>query len=360
VYIGFAAGVGKTYRMLEEAQDLRRRGVDVVLGAVESHCRRETAALLLGLEQVPLRRLEYRGVSVSDMDVDAVIERRPALVVVDEMAHANAPGCRNRKRYQDVLQILEAGIDVLCAFDVQRLESRKEVIQRAAGVSVRETVPDHFLQRADQVVSIDLDPEDLIERVRRGKIVPAGEIAPALAGPFRKETLAPLRELALREVANSLDRANPALIGGRPETQRIGRGDRLMVCVSSLSPRAGDLLNRGFRLAGRLSTDWALVYVETPAEAPDRIGAAAQRQLVETIAQAQQLGATVVRLRAIDVVGALVAYANEAGFGHVMIGRSRGRWWERALRRSRMDRLVRAAEGLDVHVISFPSGEGGR
>jgi two-component system, OmpR family, sensor histidine kinase KdpD len=360
VYVGFAPGVGKTYRMLEEAQDLRRRGVDVVLAVVESRGRRETAGLGRGLERVPPRRLEYRGLTATDVDIDAVVARSPRVVVVDEIAHVNAPGCRNQRRYQDVLQILDAGIDVVCAFDVQQLESLREVVQRATGMSVRETVPDSFLHRADLVVSLDLAPEDLIERLRAGKIVSPDQIEPALAGLFRKEILSTLRELALREVANSLDRASASSIGGDRHARQVRRGDRLMVCVSSLSPRASDLLNRGFRLAGRLGTDWALVYVETPAEAPERIGAAAQRQLVETIARARELGASVVRLRATDVVSAIFAHAREAGFGHVMIGRSRGRWWERALGLSRMDRMVREANGLDLHVISFEGDESGR
>jgi two-component system sensor histidine kinase KdpD len=360
VYIGFAAGVGKTYRMLEEAHHLRSRGVDVVLGVVESHGRQETAALAKGLEQVPLRSLEYHGVSVADMDVDAVIARRPQLVVVDEVAHANAPGCRNKKRYQDVLQILDSGISVISAFNIQHLESLRDVVQRAARVSIREVVPDSFLFQADQVVNLDLAAEDLIERLRAGKIVSPDQIERALSGFFRTDTLATLRELALREVAQSLDRATSESAGGDEPHRRVGRSDRLMVCVASLSPRAGDLLSRGSRLAGRLNTDWALVYVETPEEAPERIGAAAQRQLMETIAKARDLGARVVRLQATDVASALLAYAEKAGIGHIMIGRSRRSWWQWPFHRSLMDRMVRDASGLDLHVISFEGDDGDR
>jgi two-component system sensor histidine kinase KdpD len=352
VYVGFAAGVGKTYRMLEEAHHLRRRGVDVVLGVVESHGRPETAALAAGLEQVPLRRLEYRGVTVADMDVDAVIARRPQLVVVDEIAHANAPGSRNKKRYQDVLQILDARISVVSAFNVQHIESLRDVVQRVAGVSIRETVPDSFLAKGDQVVNLDLATEDLIERLRAGKIVPSDQVERALAGFFRAETLATLRELALRQVAQSLDRAASESSGDSGHHRRVGRGDRLMVCVSSLSPRARDLLSRGARLAGRLNTEWALVYVETPAEAPDRIGAPAKRQLIETIAEARELGARVVRLEANDVASALLGYAREAGIGHIMIGRSPRRWW-RPFGGSPMERMLREGIGFDLHVVSF-------
>jgi two-component system sensor histidine kinase KdpD len=357
VYIGFAAGVGKTCRMLEEAHDLRKRGVDVVLGVAESHGRPETAALARGLEQVPLRGLEYRGLTVADMDVDAVIARRPQIVVVDELAHANAPGGRHNKRYEDVLQFLDAGISVIGALNIQHVESLRDVVQRTARVSIRETVPDSFLHQAHQVVNVDLAAEDLIDRLRRGKIVSPDQIEAALSGFFRRDTLAILRELALRAVADSLDRATSR--SAPPAQHRVvGRRDRLMVCVSSLSPRAGVLLHRGFRLAGRLNIDWAVVYVETPAEAPGRISAAAQAQLVETISKARELGAHVVRLQGDEVAPSLLGYAKEAGIGHIMVGRSARRRWERLFRRSLLDRMVRGAVGLDLHIVSFEGPQG--
>jgi two-component system, OmpR family, sensor histidine kinase KdpD len=354
VYIGFAPGVGKTCRMLEEAHHLRRQGVDVVLGVVESHGRRDTAALAFGLEQVPLRSLEYRGVSVTDMDVAAVIARRPEVVVIDEAAHTNSPGCENKKRHQDVLQVLEAGISVVCAFNIQHLESLRNLVQRVARVPIRESLPDSFLNQADQVVNLDLATEDLLERLRAGKILSADQIPQALDGFFRPDTLAILRELALREVAKSLDRA------GKEGPWRAVGSDRLMVCVSSLSPRADELLHRGSQLAGRLNTDWLLVYVETPEEAPGRIGDAAQRQLAATIARARELGARVVRLEATDVPAALLDYAREAGIGHIMIGRSQRPSWSWPLRQSLVQRLVRDAAGLDLHIVSFTEGGGGR
>src|SRR6266403_378914 len=215
VYIGSAAGVGKTYRMLQEAHDLRRRGIDVVVGFIETHGRAETAALVEGLEVVPRKRTEYRGVPVEEMDVDAVRARKPTVAVVDEIPHTNAPGSHNRKRYQDVLALLDAGINVIGAMNVQHLESLNGLIERATGVAVRETVPDSFLKKADQLVNLDLAVEDLQERLRAGKIYAPEKIPWALENFFKDQNLATLRELALREVAESLDRAGVAK--GAPE-----------------------------------------------------------------------------------------------------------------------------------------------
>src|SRR5437870_9909728 len=206
VYIGPAAGVGKTYQMLEEAHALKRRGVDVVLAFIETHGRAETEALVEGLEVIPRRRMDYRGVTVEEMDLDAVLKRHPQLAVVDELAHTNIPGSRNRKRYQDVLELLEAGINVICAFNVQHLESLNDLVKQATDVVVRETIPDSFLKQADQVVNLDLAVEDLVERLKSGKIYPADKVPWALQHFFQDNNLSTLRELSLREVAESLDR----------------------------------------------------------------------------------------------------------------------------------------------------------
>jgi len=206
LYIGFAAGVGKTYRMLEEAHALARRGVDVALGFIETHGRADTAALVDGLEQITRARIEYRGVSIEEMDVAAIIARHPEIVVVDEIAHTNAPGSRNRRRFQDVLEILDEGISVIGAFNIQHLESLNDVVERATHVKTRETVPDSFLREADQIVNLDLDVEDNLERLKGGKIYGQEKIPWALENFFTSEKLATLRELALREVAESLDR----------------------------------------------------------------------------------------------------------------------------------------------------------
>jgi two-component system sensor histidine kinase KdpD len=356
VYIGFAAGVGKTYRMLEEAHALQKRGVDVVLGFIETHGRAETAALIEGLEYVPRRRVEYRGLAVEEMDLDAVIARRPQVALVDEVAHTNTPEARNRKRYQDVLDILEARINVICAFNVQHLESLKDIVERATRVVIRETVPDSFLKRADQVVNLDLAAEDLLERLRAGKIYDKEKVEWALAHFFKEGNLATLRELALREVAESLDRTIPAEGAGVPAPR--GANGRLMVCISSFSPRAATLLRRGSRMAGRLNTDWYVAYVETPAEAPHLIDAEAQRHLLANIEKARELGAVVVRLQGADPVTALLSYARTHNVGHIMIGRTHRPWWQQFLGRSFVVRMVREAADFDLHIVAHEDENG--
>ena len=361
LYLGFAAGVGKTYQMLLECHELERRGVDAVIGFVETHGRAETAALVEGLEVVPRRRIEYRGVVVEEMDLDAVLARKPEVVVVDELAHTNAPGSKNRKRYQDVLEIIDAGINVIGAFNIQHLESLNDLVDRVTGVTVRETVPDSFLRAADQIVNLDLAVEDLLDRLRGGKIYAADKVPWALEHFFKGQNLSTLRELALREVAESLERASEA-------EARRGSGDagtattrgRLLVGMSSFSPQAARLLRRGSRMAGRLNTDWFVVYIETPGEAPDRIDAEAQRALLGNIERARELGAEVVRLKAKDPVTALIDFARSHGVGHILVGRSHQPWWKQLLGRSVPLRMVKEATDVDVHVVSFADEEDAR
>lgn len=353
VYIGSAAGVGKTYRMLEEAHELKARGVDVVLAFVEPHGRAETAALVEGLETVPRRRFEYRGVVVEEMDLDGVLARRPQIAVVDELAHTNVPGSRNRKRYQDAQTLLDAGINVICAFNIQHLESLNELVQRVTGVAVRETVPDSFLKQADQVVNLDLAVEDLLDRLRAGKIYAPDKVPWALGHFFKPENLSTLRELALREVAESIDRSVAAQVKAGETAPHVATAERVMVCLSSRPPRATELLHRGSRMAGRLNTDWFVVYVETPEEAPTRIDAEAQRHLLDNVQKARELGAEVVRLRARDPAAALLDFARSHGIGHILIGRAHEPWWRRLLGRSVMRRLVDEATGFDVHIVSL-------
>src|SRR5437016_514971 len=321
LYVGFAAGVGKTYRMLQEAHDLRRRGVDVVVGFIEPHGRPETEALLDGLEIVPRQRTEYRGVLVEEMDLSAVLRRKPQVAIVDEIPHTNAPGSPNRKRYQDVLALLDAGINVIGALNVQHLESLNGLIERATNVAVRETVPDSFLKQADQVVNLDLAVEDLQERLRAGKIYALEKIPWALENFFKDSNLATLRELALREVAESLDRAGAARRD--PELKAAGR---VMVCLASNPPRAKTLLSRGSRMAGRLNTDWFVVYVETPEEAPNLIDSEAQRHLLQNIEKAKELGAEVVRLKSSDPAQAILDFARTHGVSNIVEGRSLQPW----------------------------------
>jgi two-component system sensor histidine kinase KdpD len=357
LYLGFAAGVGKTYRMLEEAHALRKRGVDVVVGYVETHGRKDTEALVEGLEVIPRRATEYRGVTVEEMDLNAILARKPAISIVDEIPHTNVPGSRNRKRYQDVLDLLGAGINVIGAMNIQHLESLNDLVQRVTGVVVRETVPDSFLKQADQVVNVDLAIEDLMERLQSGKVYAPEKVVGALENFFKDQNLVTLRELALREVAESIERGADGH-GKHPGGARLAaeRG-RVMVCMSSYPPQATALLRRGSRTAGRLNTDWFVVYVETPKEAPDRIDSEAQRHLLSNIELARELGAEVVRVKGHDPVHAILDFARSHGVGQIIIGRSHQPWWRQLLGRSVPLRLVKEASGLDLHIVSISEEE---
>jgi two-component system sensor histidine kinase KdpD len=352
VYIGSAAGVGKTYRMLTEARALKQRGVDVVVGFIETHGRAETAALLEGLESVPTRSIEYRGVTLREMDVDAVIARKPTVALVDELAHTNVPGSRFRKRWEDVLALIDAGINIISAVNVQHLESLNDVIQQTLGVTVRETVPDWVISQADQVVNIDLSAEDLRERLAEGKIYGREKIPAALENFFTAENLTTLRELALREVASSVDRVREAIVRRETGQAPLPRtADRIMVAMSSDPPRTASLLRRASRIAGRLNTDWFCVYVQTPHERADRIDATVQRRLVDNIQKAQVMGAMVVKLEDADVPGALRKFAREQGVALVILGASRRTWWQRLRRRTVVDAMIDQPSGLDLLIV---------
>jgi len=353
LYIGFAAGVGKTYRMLEEAHALRLRNVDVVIGFIECHGRPETAALVQGLEVVPLRQVEYRGVVVEEMSLNKILKRNPAVALVDELAHTNVPGSRNKRRYLDVLELLDAGINVIGAFNVQHLESLNDLVERLTGVVVRETIPDSFLRQADQVVNLDLAVEDLQERLRAGKIYPTDRIPWALEHFFKEQNLGPLRELALREVAESVERATVARpIADRSPGAQTSTRSRVMVCVSSGSPRTPHLVRRGSRMAGRLNSEWFVVFVETPDEAPDQIDSETQRHLFANIEKAKELGAETIRLKSRDPVQAILDFAASHNVGHIIVGRSMQPWWKQLLGRSIPLRLVRQGARFDIHIVS--------
>jgi two-component system sensor histidine kinase KdpD len=328
--------------------------VDVVLAFIETHDRLDTAALIEGLEVISRQRVEYRGVVVEEMDVDAVLKRRPQLAIVDELAHTNAPFCRNKKRYQDVLELLEAGINVICAFNVQHLESLNEMVKQATGVIVRETVPDSILKRADQVVDIDLAVEDLIDRLKAGKIYAPDKVTWALENFFQPEKLTVLREIALREVAESVDRAVSAKVGDDDAGRRAAASERVMVCLPTRPPPHGAmLLRQGSRLAGRLNTEWFAVHVETKQEANHRIDSTMQRYLLEDEQRARDLGAEVVRLRSENTVDAVLDFARAHGVRHIVVGRSHKAWWRRLLGQSPVFKLVTAAAGFDLHIVSL-------
>ncbi len=355
LYVGSAAGTGKTFRMLNEAHALRQRGVDVVVGFVETHGRAETEAQIRDLEIVPRRRIEYRGVSIEEMDLEALIARRPRVALVDELAHTNVPGSTHAKRWQDVMALLDEGISVISAVNVQHLESLNDIIQRTLGVMVRETVPDWVIGTADQVINLDISAEDLRQRLLEGKIYAADKVSTALTSFFTPENLTTLRELALREVASSVDRAREEITrrdatDGGPRTV-----DRIVVGMSSDPPSTTVLLRKASRIAGRLNPDWYCVYVQTPEESVARIDATLQRRLVENIQKAQAMGAEMVKLQSSDVAAALCQFAREKRANLIIVGQSKRSWWSRLRRRSVIDRLVKNRDGIDVLLVALES-----
>jgi two-component system, OmpR family, sensor histidine kinase KdpD len=353
LYIGSAAGVGKTYRMLNEARELRDRGVDVVIGFVETHGRKDTETQIGDLEIVPRKRIEYRGVVLEEMDVDAVLARHPEVALVDELAHTNVPGAKHAKRWEDVIELLDEGVNVISAVNVQHLESLNDVIAETLGVTVRETVPDWVVAAADQVVNLDISAQDLRQRLTDGKIYAKEKIPSALANFFTEENLTTLRELALREVASSVDRTREQIVG-TPKTV-----DRVLVALSSDPPQSAVLLRKASRIAGRLNTDWYCVYVQTPEETADRIDATVQRRLVDNIQRAQAMGAEVVKLTGTDVAATLLKFAAEKGVTLILTGQSRRPWWQHPLRGSVVAQLVKNGRGLDILVASAVDREDG-
>jgi len=353
VYIGAAAGVGKTYQMLEDARGLKRQGVDIVIALVETHHRAETTALIGDLEQVPLRRIEYRGVTLAEMDVEAVIARHPEIAIVDELAHTNVPGSKNHKRYEDVIDLLDSGISVITAVNIQHLESLNDVIARTTGVKVRETIPDHFLRRADEVVNVDVSVDTLRTRLRQGKIYGVEKIEQALNNFFRKGNLSALRELALRQVAE--DQAEKAQdYREREGLERAVIPEKVMVCMASRGS-AKRLLRAGSRIAGRLSSDWYAAYVETPREEPGRIKPTDYAALQENIRLAKELGAKVVRLKGRRVADALINFARREGVTHVIFGQSARSRWDILLHGSIINRFL--SEVRDAMVQVVPLGD---
>jgi two-component system sensor histidine kinase KdpD len=349
VYIGAAPGVGKTFQMLEDAHLLKKQGVDIVVAVAEAHGREDTKAMIDHLECVPMRQIEYRGVTLKEMDVDAVIARHPAIAIVDELAHTNVPGSKNSKRYQDVLDLLAAGISVITAVNIQHLESLNDVVNRTTGVRVRETVPDHFLRRADEVVNVDVSVDTLRTRLRQGKIYDVVKIDQALNNFFRKGNLSTLRELALRQVAT--DQATKAHdYREREGLDQAVIPEKVMVAIASRGS-AKKLLRVGSRIAGRLASDWYAVYVETPNEEMGRINPKDYVALQENIRFAEELGARVVKLKSRRVADALIDFARREGITHVVFGQTSRSRWDILWHGSIINRFLREVRDATVQVV---------
>jgi two-component system sensor histidine kinase KdpD len=352
IFLGAAPGVGKTWEMLSQGVRRREAGVDVVVGVVETHGRKETAALLEGHEVVARRQVDHMGHSLGEMDLDALLERCPALALVDELAHTNAPGSRHPKRYQDVEELLDAGIDVYSTLNIQHVESLNDVVASFTRVRVRETVPDSVLEQAEIEV-VDIPPDELIERLRDGKVYIPQEATRALGHFFSKSNLTALRELALRRAAQAVDAQMLDHLRANALAGNFAAGERILVAISE-HPQAAGLVRAGKRMADALRAPWSVVHIQTRRD--HSFGEGSRRQLAETLALASQLGASTASIPAIDVVEGLRAFAREARATQIVIGKSPRSWWFEARHGSVVDRLVRVIGDVAIHVL--PSGEG--
>jgi two-component system sensor histidine kinase KdpD len=341
--------------MLQEGHRLKNDGIDVAIGLLETHGRAETARLAEGLEIVPRRRQEYRGIAVEEMDVDAILTRKPQVVLIDELAHTNVPGSRNAKRYEDVQDILASGIHVVTTMNVQHLESLYDIVEKAVGVKVRERLPDAVLAEADQIVDVDLTAEDLRRRLEEGRIYPQDRIDTALANFFTFSNLQKLRELTLRELASQIDLKRREAA----EEGTVLAPDQIVVCLSSRGPNSEKLLRYASRLAGRLNQNWYAIYVQTPPEEATVIDGETQRIISETLTLAKQLGAMVFTYKGEDVAGTILRFAREYRVGHIVIGKPAPKpFWQRfGQNRNIVRNLIRDASGITVVVVETGEGE---
>jgi two-component system sensor histidine kinase KdpD len=349
IYIGAAPGVGKTYHMLNDAYLMRhQQNIDVVIGLVETHGRQDTAARIRDLEVVPLRVIPYRGVNLKEMDVDAIIARHPNTVMVDELAHTNVPGSKNRKRYEDVIELLDHGINVMTAVNIQHLETLNDAVSRSANTTIRETIPDSFLKRADEVVNIDITVEELRTRLRQGKIYAPEKVEQSLANFFRKGNLNMLRELSLRTTAEQ--------VSNRASEYRRTQGleqapipEKVMVCLST-RPGTERLLRVGARVAGRLATNWYAVYVAKPDD-KGHGDPEAYHRLEEYRRMARDLGAKVVSLTDRNISDALIRFAQQENISHVVFGQSARSRWDVLFRGSVLNRFLSEVRDVTVQVV---------
>src|SRR5580658_377185 len=350
IYLGAAPGVGKTYHMLNDAHLLRhQQNVDVVIGLVETHGRQETEARIQDLELIPQKVIPYRGVDLKEMDVDAILARHPNTVVVDELAHTNIPGSKNRKRYEDVVELLDAGINVMTAVNIQHLETLNDAVSRSANTTIRETVPDSFLKRADEVVNVDITVDELRTRLRQGKIYAPEKVEQSLANFFRKGNLNMLRELSLRTTAEQ--------VGSQAAQYRRNQGleqapipEKVMVCLST-RPGTEKLVRVGARVAGRLASNWYAVHVTRPEDDKGHGDPEAYQRLQEFQRMARDLGAQVVNLTDKNVSDALIRFAQQENISHVVFGQPVRSRWDILLRGSVLNRFLSEVRDVTVQVV---------
>jgi two-component system sensor histidine kinase KdpD len=346
LFLGYAPGVGKTYSMLSEAVRRHSRGEDVIVGVVETHGRKPIGELAGKLPSVSRRRLEYKGAFFEEMDVDAIVARKPAVAVIDELAHTNVEGSKHRKRYEDVIELLDAGIDVLSTMNVQHIESMTPMVRSITGVTVRETVPDWVMQRVNEIVLADLTPEALRHRMERGDIYPVERAERALGHFFRPGNLIALRELALRQVTQVVDRSLESYLE-KENVEQPGVRERIAVCISS-NPAAQYLIARGWRMAQAIGGDFVVLYVDIGVDDNPQD----QRTLRHNIEFAENLGAEVVKLKGDKVSETVAKYVREKHVTQVVFGHSATTGWRRYLYMSAIHKFLRDAPSVDVHIVT--------
>ena len=347
IYIGMSAGVGKTYRMLQEAQTLLRNGIDVKIGYIETHNRNETHALLDGLPVIPRRKLFYKGKELEELDVQAVLNLHPEIVIIDELAHTNIEGSKNEKRWQDVIDILDAGINVISAVNIQHIESLHTDIKEITGIDVAERVPDSVLAQADEVVNIDLTADELVTRLKEGKIYTADKIALSLKNFFQPDRILQLRELALKEVASQVERKVETEV---PRSVSL-KHERFLACIGSNEKTARNVIRKTARLANYYHSKWWLLYVQTPREAADKIGLAAQRHLINNFKLAMQLGAEVIKVKQANIAHAIIETAAQKNITTICVGKPHLNLFSVILHTSSFNQLLNKLSEADIDIV---------
>lgn len=350
IYIGMSAGVGKTYRMLQEAHSLLQSGIDVKIGYIETHNRKETHALLEGLPMVPRRKLFYKGKSLEELDVQTVINLRPEVVIIDELAHTNIEGSKNEKRWQDVMELLDVGINVISAVNIQHIESLNEEVRKITGIEVKERIPDYVLTQADEVVNIDLTADELISRMKDGKIYDAKKINSALNNFFKTEHILQLRELALKEVAAQVQRKVETEISFGKNTRK----DRFLACISSNEKTAKNVIRKTARLANYYQSKWFLLYVQTPKENADKIALDKQRHLINNFKLATELGAEIIKIKNTSIAKSIIDQVEQRKITTVCIGLPRVTLWTVILSTNIFNTLLQklASKNTDLVILS--------
>ncbi|MGZ5248152.1 MAG: sensor protein KdpD [Flavitalea sp.] len=348
IYIGMSAGVGKTYRMLQEAHQLMHDGVDVRIGYIETHNRKETSELVEGLPTIPRREVFYKGKLLEELDVQAILLMQPQVVLIDELAHSNIPGSKNEKRWQDVLDVLDAGINVISAINIQHIESINEDVKGITGIEVHERVPDKILQIADEVVNIDLPADELIRRLREGKIYDHSKVQQALTNFFQPDKILQLRELALKEVAGQVERKVDHSIEYK---KNPFRHERFLACISSNQEIAQRIIRKTARLASYYNSQWFVLYVQTPKESVDKIPLDKQRHLINNFKNATELGAEIIQLKEDNIASGIRKVIEKNNITTVCLGKPHLKLWQIVLKTSVFNQLLKTLSENDVDLV---------